>query len=230
MKPVFAACMQWAVQSFPKPRAAVAGQPMKERNQQVVPQPSLKQLHKSKYFCIKKPFLCPPLPLWPSQDPSTSALGIWLPFPAVLADHLTQITLSLTHSTFWRRSLWIEGVWADLDSSPVSTTWQLTHGTRGSDLSLPSCTMGIMLLPPWGDSSAYRKVPGEGGMGVFPGHGEDCRNVRSPYYGEGTQCPPIEIKLTEGGREKIWRGTMCIFPNLSFNYTNNTQMHAPLSI
>lgn len=67
-------------------------------------------------------------------------------------------------------------------------------------------------------------------MGVFPGHGEDCRNVRSPYYGEGTQCPPIEIKLTEGGREKIWRGTMCIFPNLSFNYTNNTQMHAPLSI
>ena len=45
---------------------AIAGQLMKERNQQVVPQPSLKQPHKSKYFCTKKPLLCPPLPLQPS--------------------------------------------------------------------------------------------------------------------------------------------------------------------
>lgn len=155
------------MQSFPKPRSAVAGQLMKERNQQVVPQPSLKQLHKSKYFCTKKPFLCPPLPLQPSQDPSTSALGIWLPFTAVLADHLTQITLSLTHSTFWRRSLWTEGVWADLGSSPVSTTWQLTHGTRGSDLSLPSCTMGIMLLRPGVTPQPTGKCQGRGAWGCF---------------------------------------------------------------
>lgn len=65
-KPAFAVCLQWALQSFPKPRPAIAGQLMKERNQQVVPQPSLKQPHKSKYFCTKKPLLCPPLPLQPS--------------------------------------------------------------------------------------------------------------------------------------------------------------------
>lgn len=39
-------------------------------------------------------------------------------------------------------------------------------------------------------------------MGAFPTQW-GLQNVSSPYHGEGTQCLPIEIKLTEGGRDKI---------------------------
>lgn len=64
-------------------------------------------------------------------------------------------------------------------------------------------------------------------MGHFQ-HSGDCR-MSAPLPWGGTQCLPIEIKLTEEEEQRYERDHAHI-SKLSFNYTNNTQMHAPLSI
>lgn len=94
---------------------------MKESYQQVVPHAITKTTAQIKTTSA------PRNPCYPHPSPTAQLRplpecpGQMASFPAVLTDHLIQITLGLPHSTFWEKFV-NRGAWADLGSSPVSAT------------------------------------------------------------------------------------------------------------